>query len=105
MKVKQLLGRPLKSTLSNIKREEYNQLIRSAFPKELVFDLARIESTRPDGKPENHPSGTNPVPALLPDYTYDGGHLNALGMKVVAVEFLNFLAAQNLPAPPSPATP
>jgi hypothetical protein len=77
----------------NIKRNEYNEFIRRCYTgKEPVFDIAAVESSRPDGKQVTFSSGGRKYPALAPEYTEDGGHLNALGRRVVAAQFLGFLA-------------
>lgn len=75
---------------SNTRREAFNQLLRNAYGGvEPVFDLALHESTRPDGTRERDGSG---VPALVPAYTDDGGHLNATGADRVAKALVAFLA-------------
>ncbi len=93
-RLKRLVGLQPGSDLLNAKREEYNRLLRAEFPSELVFDIARAESTRADGSRELYPIGGQSIPALVAEYTSDGGHLNKLGMQVVAAEFVRFLAAQ-----------
>jgi len=57
-----------------------------------VFDLARAESTYPDGRSCFVRQGSKTVYALAPEYTTDGGHLNALGRKWAARAFVAFLA-------------
>jgi lysophospholipase L1-like esterase len=53
--------------------------------KELIFDLALLESSSTRKKRRTNP-------ALLPIYTEDGGHLNDLGSKIIAEQLLIFLA-------------
>lgn len=49
--VKRLLGRAPYGTVENVRREEYSRLLRQAYAgREPVFDLARVESTAPDGR-------------------------------------------------------
>jgi hypothetical protein len=77
------------------KVRRFNATLRARYAgRDPVFDLAAIEAgagTVAASRPE----------ALQPGYaTPDGGHLNAYGRKVMAVEFLRFLAS--LPAPPAP---
>jgi lysophospholipase L1-like esterase len=55
---------------------------------EPLFDLARIEATRPDGGTET----LNGVRALVSSYSSDGGHLNAAGADVVARALVTYLA-------------
>lgn len=75
-------------------RNRYNELLRSAFAgKEPVFDLARFESTRPDGARASFTRGGRQVFYLAPEYTDDGGHLNATARRAAAEEFLALLAS------------
>jgi acyl-coenzyme A thioesterase PaaI-like protein len=74
----------------NAKREAYSAKVRAAYGTD-VFDLALFESTRPDGTRET----VGGVPALVPAYTSDSGHLNATGQAKVVPELVKFLA--NLP--------
>jgi hypothetical protein len=73
-----------------VRREQFNELMRAEYgPKEL-FDLAKFESTYPDGTRER---GDKSHFALVPDYTDDGGHLNARGREVICVQWLDFLSS------------
>ncbi len=75
---------------ANVVREQFSALVRDAYAgREPVFDLAKVESTRPDGFAE----AFDGVPALVPSYSSDGGHLNAAGQDVVARALVSFLAA------------
>lgn len=77
----------------NVRRNEFNDLIRSAYEKkEPVFDLAGIESTYLDGSRETFTQGGRTYFSLVPEYTEDGGHLNGKGMRSVAEQFLIFLS-------------
>ena len=77
----------------NIKRNEYNDLIRKFYSgKEPIFDIAAVESTHPDGTRETFNAGGKRYHALTPEYTGDGGHLNDVGRKIVAGQFLTFLS-------------
>jgi len=77
---KRLLGRHPYGTVENVRREEYNALLRAAYlGKEPFFDLARVESVGPDGATARISWQGRSAPALAPDYTDDGGHLNAAG--------------------------
>jgi len=78
-------------TDTNARREQFSNLVRQEYGgKEPVFDIARVESTRPDGSRELDQGG---VPALVPSYTDDGGHLNATGRDLVARALVAFLAS------------
>ena len=91
--VKKIIGRPIGGYDDNVKREQFNDLLRKEYSgKEPIFDLAGIESTSPDGSRVTFEKDGNIYPALVAAYTYDGGHLNELGRKVVAEQFLIFLS-------------
>ena len=77
----------------NIKRNEFNNLLIKEYEgKDLIFDLAMIESTFPDGKRSSFTFDRKTYYSLIPEYTHDGGHLNERGRKIVAEQLLIFLA-------------
>jgi hypothetical protein len=93
--IKTFIGRPLYGIEDNYQRNEYNKLILETYGgKEPVFDLAKAESTYPDGTRSHLVSGGREIFVLAPEYTSDGGHLNHTGRRVVAGEFLRFLAIE-----------
>lgn len=95
--IKKLLGRSSPRIAANLARERFNDLMREAYGgKEPLFDLAAIESTRPDGSRETLGSGDRAGYALVPAYSSDGSHLGETGRRRVAEELLAFLA--RLPA-------
>jgi len=74
---------------------KHDNKTRSLFNTELrkrlgdsVFDLAAMQATRPDGSKVSFNSGDAIYELMNPDYTDDGGHLNAIGRQVVAIEVL-----------------
>jgi hypothetical protein len=74
----------------NVVRERFSELVRGTFGgSEPVFDLAKVESTRPDGSTESF----NGVRALVAAYSSDGGHLNATGAEVVSKALVLYLAS------------
>lgn len=78
---------------TNVQREEFNQAIRNAYSgKELVFDLANIESTSVNGTRETFQLNGKIYPRMFPGYTTDGGHLNETGRKIIAEQLLIFLS-------------
>ena len=92
--LKKLIGRAPYGTIENIRREEYNALLRHAYQgREPVFDLARAESTAPDGTAVTVEWNGSIAPAMAPAYTDDGGHLNAAGKLHAARELISILAA------------
>lgn len=91
--VKHLLGRASAGEGENVRRSQFNTLMRKAYAgREPVFDLAALEATPADGTPEEFERDGQRWPALWPGYTDDGGHLNAAGRAKVARELLLFLA-------------
>jgi len=101
--LKRLLGRS--DAAADVRREEYNSLLRKTYQgREPIFDLARIESTAPDGSTVTVKWNGIVAPAMDPAYTSDGGHLNAIGKLRTARELISVLAAIPLrPAPHGPA--
>lgn len=104
--LKELLGRPVWGVAENVQRETFNELMRKTYAgKEPLFDLARLESTAPDGSRETYELNGQTWPAMVPGYSDDGGHLNAAAQTRLATELLNFLASLPAPVvqPPIPA--
>lgn len=100
--VKRLLGRG--GAIKNVRREEYNSLLRKAYQgREPIFDLARVESTAPDGAEVTVEWNGIVAPAMAPVYTDDGGHLNSVGKLRAARELISVLAA--IPVRPAPQGP
>lgn len=92
--LKRLLGREIEGDADNALRNAYNQGLVARFGdgKALVFDLARIESTLPDGRRSAFDHGGKPVHTLAAEYTEDGGHLNEAGRRHAAAAFVRTLA-------------
>jgi hypothetical protein len=91
-RVKKLLGRATEPDLNPI-RNRFNRLMREAYAgRAPVFDLATLESTRPDGSRASYTQGPDTVYTLTPEYTDDGGHLNEASRRMVAEQLLVFLA-------------
>lgn len=92
--VKRLLGRAPYGTIENARREEYNALLRMTYQgRDPIFDLARVESTAPDGSRVTAEWKGDVAPALAPLLTDDGHHLNAAGRLQAARELVSVLAA------------
>lgn len=91
--IKKIIGRPIGGYEDNMKRQEFNDLLRGEYAgKEPLFDLAAVESTYPDGKRELFTKEGKSYPSLVPLFTDDGGHLNKTGRKIVAEQILILLA-------------
>lgn len=91
--LKKILGKPLHGYAENIKRHEYDRLLRSSFA-ETVFDLSKFESTLPDGSRVSFKQNGRDYYSLAPEYTSDGGHLNEEGREIIAKKLLLFLVNQ-----------
>ncbi|MCW9014591.1 MAG: hypothetical protein OQL06_12480 [Gammaproteobacteria bacterium] len=89
-----VLGKENMSKLANIKRNEFNNRLLEKYKNSPIFDLAASESTYPDGKKESfqYKNHKSKFYNLIGSYTNDGGHLNEIGRKKVANDFLEFLA-------------
>ena len=88
-----LAGRVSRAVRENARREEFNDLLRRAYGGSgLVFDLARFESTAPDGSSQLHRGDGRLVPALCSAYTDDGGHLNPPTAERIGRGLIGFLA-------------
>lgn len=99
---KQMLGKAPYGAIENVRRDEYNVLLREAYQgKEPLFDLASVESTAPDGSVETVTWNGQTAPILQSAYTDDGGHLNAEGRRRAARVLISVLAS--VPEPRSAA--
>ena len=91
--LKKLLGKAPGRYPSNFVRERFNELLRKEYAgREPVFDLAALESTRPDGSREAIALGSRRGYALYAGWTDDGSHLNAAGRRRAAEALLALLA-------------
>lgn len=91
-KINRLLGRLVWGDESNLRRLEYAERLKAAFPGDVFFDVSTLQSTRPDGTREMYVAGGRQVPMLWPGYSHDGGHLNDVGKRVAAKAFIHALA-------------
>jgi lysophospholipase L1-like esterase len=76
-------------------------MLREKYAGEPLFDLAKVESTRPNGSRSFFHDGANVVYTLAPELTDDGGHLNATGRLAAAEEFAAVIG--RVPAARQPA--
>ena len=81
--VKQLIGRG-RPVDENIRRNQYNALLRRRFASHVIFDLAAVESTEPDGARSTFQARGRTYEQLASAYTSDGAHLNNNGSQVAA---------------------
>lgn len=96
-KVKQWLGKDdIWEFAENIKRNEYNKLLRSEFQDEdKIFDIAALEATHKNGQKESFKVGGKQYYALADQYSHDGGHLNDEGRRWVAEHFIKYMKRLN----------
>lgn len=92
-RARRLLRRTVWEDGANAARQAYNERLRATFRGEPLFDLAALESTHPDGRPERHDVGGRPVPMMVPRYSCDGGHLAEEGKRIAGRAFARVLAA------------
>jgi hypothetical protein len=82
----------IKGDKSNYKRSRYNGMLKSYYKDNgFIYDLAFVESTYPNGNRESFTYGGEEAYSLIHEYTSDGGHLNDLGKKIAALEFVRLL--------------
>jgi len=91
--IKKIIGRPIDGYPDNIKRNEFNDLLRKEYEgKAPILDLAKIESVTSNGKSVAFTKDGKSFYAMNPEFTHDGGHLNEVGRKLVAQSLLILLA-------------
>ena len=89
--IKKVIGK--NEVYENIDKLTFNDMMRAEYSgKAPFFDLAKIESTYPDGKRSLFSYNGRQVESLIPEYSSDGGHLSLKGKKIVAEKLLFFLA-------------
>jgi hypothetical protein len=92
-KVKALLGKSNPNLETNYLRMKYNDLLRKQYQgKEPIFDLAQAEATQENGQMDTVSKNGDAVPCLVPEYSFDGNHLNEIGRKQVARRLVEVLA-------------
>ena len=89
---REMLGRPNRAKLANVSRNEFNRRLKERYPADPIYDLAAVMSTYPDGRRESFKMDGNTYDSLVPAYTDDGGHLNAVGRTHAAAEFVRSIA-------------
>jgi hypothetical protein len=91
--IKQLMGKQLGGSLDNVRRAEFNKLLRERYlAAGHLFDLARIEAKSTGKSCITHVDGQE-IEVLCPELTTDGGHLNERGQELVAAAFINFISS------------
>ncbi|MDH5648417.1 MAG: hypothetical protein OEY67_02075, partial [Gammaproteobacteria bacterium] len=91
--LKKITGKPVGGQLDNVKRAQFREKLLAEYGgKDPIFDLYEYESTRLDGARVSYQHDGKTYYALAPEYTDDGSHLNTVGRRFVAQNFLMFLA-------------
>lgn len=91
--IRELLGQPNNTKLANIKRNQFNELLRENYKNQPLFDLASFESIHPNGSKEIfHYKSNTKYQGLIDNYTDDGRHLNDFGKRKIAGDFISQLA-------------
>ena len=91
--VRRLLGRAPSGFEANVRRRDFNEVLRAHFKGAELFDLSLLESTALGAASSVELNGVR-VATLDPRLTDDGGHLNTRGQDLAAAEFLRTLAAR-----------
>jgi hypothetical protein len=76
----------------NVARERLNALIRREYAGGHLFDLAEVESTKPDGTRDVGTYQGQSYYRLHEGYASDSGHLNGVGSRVAATAWLTAVA-------------
>ena len=87
-----LVGRAPWGELENERRARFNAWMRSTYPPETVFDLAKLETQDASGSESSFERDGAPIPMLAAANTTDGGHLNQEAAKRLATAYIGFLA-------------
>ncbi len=88
--IKKILGKEI-GIQDNQARQQFNDLLLNEFKDQPIFNLAKFESTYPDGKREYIEVNNKKVFSMIPTYTNDGGHLSEKGKYYIGEQFLFFL--------------
>lgn len=91
--LKRKLGMTVDGDDANVMRDAFNEGLRARYGDEPILDLAELESTLPDGARASFDKNGRSIPQLAAAYTYDGGHLNEIGQRLAAIEFVKTVAA------------
>ena len=93
-RIKKLLGRGPALKADNIKRNLANAHFPAIYGK-TIWDLADAEATNSRGAKTIFRESQGTFFLLNQAYTSDGGHLNALGSQIVAIDLLVRLASSD----------
>lgn len=88
--IKKILGKDI-GLKNNKARQEFNNLLVEHYDQNSIFDIAKIESTYPNGKRNFSLVNNEKIYSMVNEYSNDGGHLSDYGKKYIGGEFLMFL--------------
>lgn len=90
--IKRILGIAIPDELDNLKRIEFNDLLISNYlDTKRIFDLAKHEAAKPNGKENTFKTKGKKNMFLVPEYSSDGKHLNSVGRRKIGKDLLLFL--------------
>jgi hypothetical protein len=92
LSIKRGIGWDVPDDTDNERRNAFNESLRKRVGGSPLFDIATVESTLPDSSRSSFTAGSRTVYTLARGYTVDGGHLNALGARRAAAEFVHVLS-------------
>jgi len=92
--IKKILNKPDWVYMANVRRNKYNDMLRKTYlGKEPLYDLAAIESKRPDGRVQCFTYQGKTYGSMAIIYTDDGCHLNSPGRVMAAKALLDMLCS------------
>jgi hypothetical protein len=86
-----LIGKEVWEDEANVKRAEFDKLLKETFKTDPIFDLSVIEATAPDGHLTTFEERGQDYLSLYPGYTEDNEHLNQLGQQIAGKAFIHFI--------------
>jgi hypothetical protein len=90
--IKRFLGFAVSADEDNIARNAINEMFRAKYRlNDDLFDLADAESTQADGEKTIFFNNGKQYYCMADEWTYDGGHFNEAGGKMLTKQFLLFL--------------
>ena len=87
-----LIGKEVWEDEANVKRAEFDRLLKEYFKADPILDLSLLEATAPDGHLTTFEERGQNYLSLYPGYTEDGGHLNVVGQQVAGEAAIRFIA-------------
>lgn len=89
--INKLIGREY-GLNDNKARQKFNELLNKEYKDQPIFDIALYESIYPDGTRFKTLDENTEIYSMIPELSYDGGHLTEEGKRLLGTHFLTFLA-------------